>query len=206
MAESVERRATLARLRWRLRGAWQWPVLWATALAGAAVLHWLPFSGDEGSPLFAGFLLCGFANLAIVALLGPVLGLVLRRRRPDLPRTVAADRVATTLMAGLFAVLLVTGLTHRPAIAEADRDARTQLAAARRWFAHNAPTRFRAGIGSENVYKAGPDLFRTCIPGPDPQKNLCVYVDTSGPLPTVREDPDELPNSVLAGPDNPGRR
>jgi hypothetical protein len=206
MAVPSERRVWLTRLRWRLRGAWQWPVLWATTVAGALVLRWLPFSGDEGSELFAGFLLCGFANLAIVAVLGPAAGALLRRRRPDLPRPVAADRAATTLMLALLALLLAGGIAHRPTVRAADRDANVQLTAARRWFGHNAPARFRPGIGHENVFKAGPGLFRTCIPGPDPDRNLCVFVNTAGPLPTVREDPDERPNSVVAGPDNPGRQ
>lgn len=206
MADPSERRVWLTRLRWRLRGAWQWPTLWLATLAGAGLLHWLPFSGDEGSALFAGFLLCGFANLAIVALLGPAAGVLVRRRRTDLPRPVAADRAATSLMLGLLALLLAGGIVHRPAVREAGRDADVQLDVARRWFVHNAPARFRPGIGRESVFKAGPDLFRTCIPGPDADRNLCVFVDTSGPLPTVREDPDERPNSVVAGPDNPGRQ
>ena len=71
----------LTRLRWRRRGAWQWPALWLLTLADALVLHWLPFSGEDGSALLAGFLFAGFANLAIVAVLGPALGAALRRRR-----------------------------------------------------------------------------------------------------------------------------
>jgi hypothetical protein len=184
----------LTRLRWRLRGAWQWPALWLLTLADAAVLRWLPYSGDDDSPLLAGFFFAGFANLAIVAALGPGLGRLLRRRRSDLPQSVASDRGATALMLALFAVLLTAGLAHRPAVRDADRDSDRQLTAARAWFRRHAPVQFRAGIGHEDVYKAGADLFRTCIPGADPDKHLCVFVNTSGRVPIVREDPDERPN------------
>ncbi|HEX6388644.1 MAG TPA: hypothetical protein VFZ89_04345 [Solirubrobacteraceae bacterium] len=190
----------LTRLRWRLRGAWQWPALWLLTLADAAVMHWLPYSGDDEGELLAGFFLAGFANLAIVAAVGPAVGRLLRRRRGDLPPSVAADRGATALMVALFAVLLTAGLIHRPAVRDADRDADRQLAAARPWFQRHAPVQFRAGIGHEDVLELGPDLFRTCIPGADPSKHLCVFVDTAHDPPTVREDPDERPNDVVTGP------
>jgi len=196
----------LTRLRWRRRGAWQWPALWLLTLADALVLHWLPFSGDDGSPLIAGFLVAGFANLAIVAVLGPALGTALRRRRGDLPRSVAADRAATALMTALLALLVGAGLAHRPVVEGADRDATQQLTAARSWFARNAPPQFRAGIGHEDVFSHSADLFRTCIPGADPDRHLCVFVNTSGRGATVREDPDERPNAVVYGPGNPGRQ
>jgi hypothetical protein len=191
---------SLTRLRWRLRGAWQWPALWVLTLADAALLRWLPYSGDDDGPLLAGFFVAGFANLAIVAALGPGLGRLLRRRRADLPASVASDRGATTLMLVLFAVLLIAGIAHRPAVRDADRAATRERAAARAWFNAHAPVQFRAGIGHEDTIKPGPDLFRTCIPGADPHKHLCVFVDTSKRPPTVREDPDERPNDAIAGP------
>lgn len=202
----ADERLWATRLRWRLRGAWQWPVLWLLTVVDAVVLHTLPFSGEDGSPFMAGFLVSGFLNLGLVALAGPAIGALVRRRRPDLPKVVASDRAAVLAMGTLLALLLAGGIANHGTVAEADRDADVQLAAARRWFARNAPARFHGGIGNESVLKAGPDLFRTCIPGPDPDRNLCVYVNTSQQVPTVREDPDERPNSVVAGPDNPGRR
>ncbi len=186
----------LTRLRWRLRGAWQWPVLWVLTLADAIVLATLPYSGDDGTPVIAGFFLAGFANLAIVAAVGPALGRLLRRRRSDLPVSVAADRAATGLMVVAFAGLLAAGIAHRPEVTAADRDDERQLRAARAWFERNAPVQFRAGIEHEDTYKPGPDLFRTCIPGADPDKHLCVFVDTAVDPPRVREDADERPNSL----------
>lgn len=41
-----ERGDRLTRLRWRVRGAWQWPAFVLLTLADAALLHWLPLAGE----------------------------------------------------------------------------------------------------------------------------------------------------------------
>src|SRR6185312_11425023 len=79
------------RLRWRMRGAWQWPAFAALTLLDAVLLTRLPFY-DEGPGTFvAGVLVAMFFNLLAVAVVGPLLGLRLRRMRPDLPRVIASD-------------------------------------------------------------------------------------------------------------------
>ena len=195
----------LTRLRWRLRGAWQWPTFIGLTIAEGVMLHLLPVAGDSADALGA-FLLCGFANLGVVALLAPLAGRRLRRRRPQLPRTVASDYAGTALMVALFAVLLAAGLAHRPAVRAAQDTYRLQLGAVRRYLADQAPAEYARNIGHESTWKQAPDLFRTCVPGRDPRRALCLIVDTSGPVPSVVRDPDQQPNSVVAGPDNPGRR
>src|SRR5918998_2008995 len=77
------------RARWRLRGAWQWPVYVVLTVADGVMLARLPFTGDGTAGVVPGLLIAGFANLLAVALLAPVLGRRLRRRRPDLPQVVA---------------------------------------------------------------------------------------------------------------------
>jgi len=104
-----EHRVWPARLRWRLRGASQWPALWALTAADAAIAHWLPYS-ENGYDLIIGFVLFGFANLALVAAGGPLAAGLVQRARRDLPRAVAADRAATILMLALTALLLFAGL------------------------------------------------------------------------------------------------
>jgi hypothetical protein len=195
----------LTRLRWRLRGAWQWPAFAALTVAEGVMLHLLPIAGDSADALGA-FLLCGFANLGVVALLAPLAGRWLQRRRPGLPRSVAADYAGTALMVALFAALLAVGLAHHPAVSAAKDTYRVQLSAVRRYLAHRAPAEYARNIGRESTWKQAPDLFRTCVPGHDPRRDLCLIVDTSGPYPSVVRDPDQQPNSVVAGPDNPGRR
>jgi len=154
----------------------------------------------------AAFLFCGFANLAILGIVAPGVGWVLRRRRPGLPRAVASDRAGTGLMLGLLAGFLALGLTHHDAVvASGDADTR-QLRAARAYMRSTGSPEHVRNIGNESVWKMSDELYRTCVPGDDTRKHLCVYVDLSGPRPLVRRDADQQPNSVVAGPDNPGRR
>src|SRR5213076_1553554 len=78
-------RASLTRLRWRLRGAWMWPAFVALTVADALLLHQLPIATD-GVDVVPALLLAGFLNLVVVAVAAPLAGRLLRRRRPDLPR------------------------------------------------------------------------------------------------------------------------
>src|SRR5690606_33397144 len=59
-SSSMER-ATLTRLRWRLRGAWQWPLFAVLLAADTVLLHELPIAGD-GPDWFAAAVLALFFN------------------------------------------------------------------------------------------------------------------------------------------------
>jgi hypothetical protein len=193
-----------SRLRWRLRGAWQWPAFVVLTVVDGVILSQLPFTGD-GTTLFEGVLLACFFNLVAVAAVAPAGGWLLRRRRPGLPRVVANDKVGTASLLALSALLVAGGLAHRPTVQAHDEEFRAQLAAARRWVAHRAPAEYRAGVGLEDTWQPGPRLYRTCFPGRDPRRHLCLLVRTDEPVPIVRRDPDQRPNAVVAGPGNPGR-
>lgn len=206
MAEDRDESIWRARLRWRLRGAWQGPAFVAFTLSEAVLLNRLPIAGDDGLDVVGGFLLCGFFNLAIVSAAAPLLARLVRGRRPSpLPPAVFQDRVGTGLMAVLAVVLVAIGIGHRAAVAASQREYVEQLRAVRTYVARQAPPEFRAGIGAESVWKQKESFYRTCVPGPDPRRNLCLYVDTEG-VATVTRDPDMQSNSRIAGPDNPGRR
>ncbi len=206
MAEDPDERLWRARLRWRLRGAWQAPTFVVLTLLEAVLLNRLPVSGDGGSHIVGAFLLCGFLNLAIVGLLAPLLALALRRRtRADVPRSVAQDRAATALMCALALGLLTLGIVHHPVVNAAQDDYAAQLGAVRQYVNHQAPPEYRAGVGSEEVWKQKDGFYRTCVPGPDPRRSLCLFVETDG-VATVTLDPDQQSNSRIAGADNPGRR
>jgi hypothetical protein len=193
-----------SRLRWRLRGAWLWPTFAATTLADAVVLSRLPFAGGRGD-LLGSFLAAGFLNLAIVAVVGRAGGALLRRRRRELPRDVAVDRAGTAGLLALTALLVAGGLAHRPAVRDDDARLMAAITAARAFAAHRAPQRYVANLLRSNTMRQGPDLYRTCFPGPDPRRDFCVFVRTDEPTPIVRRDPDQRPNATIAGPDNPGR-
>ena len=196
----------LSRLRWRLRGAWQWPAFAILTVVDAFVVHWMPFSGHDGSDVVAGFIICGFLNLGLVAVGAPLLGRAVRKRSPQLPASVAADRAAVLLMGGLTAILLVAGVAHHGAVGAADDDEHAAISSAREFARVHAPDRFLGGIGRENVLDTGARLYRICLAGPDPKRNFCMFVDFDGDAPRVHVDSDQSPNSVLAGPDNPGRQ
>jgi hypothetical protein len=206
MAEPDVGRLWRSRLRWKLRGAMLWPAFGVAVAVDAIVLHVLPIAGDRGPGPAGALLLATFFNLVVVAVGAPVAGAWLRHRDPTLPRMIAEDRAGTLLVAGLAAVLLAAGLLHRPAVDAADDDFRAQSDAVRRYVAAHAPRQFRANVDRADTWKPGPDLFRTCVPGPDPRRALCLLILTDHVPPVVRVDPDQRPNSRVAGPDNPGRQ
>ena len=105
------------RLRWRLAGAWMWPAFAVLTVVDGVVLALLPFYGDGPGGFVPALLLAGFLNLLAVAVLAPLGGRVLRRRRPDLPRLVAADYAGAWMLTSIAALLLAGGLVHRPSVA-----------------------------------------------------------------------------------------
>ncbi len=197
-------RVWLRRLRWRLRGAWQWPAFVALTLGDGLLLHSLPIAGD-GIDVVPGVILAGFFNLFAVAVVAPVGGLLLRRRRRDLPKIVAADYAGTGLLLVVSATLLAAGLLHRPAIRAGERDMTDQAAAVRRYVLSQAPAAYRAGLAEANTWKIEDHLFRTCVPRHGTARWLCLLVDTSQHPPGVAVDEDHVPNQSFFGARGTGR-
>jgi hypothetical protein len=201
----MEERVWLTRLRWRLRGATMWPAFLLALVVDAVLLRLLPIAGDTAPDVFAAALLAFFFNLVAVAVGAPLAGRLLRHYRPGLPKVIADDRAGTLLIAGVAVVLLATGLAHRPVVTARARAFDRQAATARAFVLVHAPDRFRANVDRMDTWKQGPHLYRTCVPGPERRRSFCVFVDTGHDPPAVVRDTDQSPNSVLAGPDNPGR-
>ena len=177
----------LRRLRWRLRGAWLWPTFVVATLLDMALLHWLPIAGD-GSGWIAALLLAGSLNVLAIALLGGLGGAVLRRRRRDLPKVVADNYAGLAALAVVGLVFLAAGLVHRPERA-AQKEAFTQQSmAVRLWVEANGDDFARAHVNGADTVLVDRDLYRTCVPGPDPKRWLCLIVDTSQRPPLVRRD------------------
>ncbi len=183
------------RLRWRLAGAWMWPSFAVLTVADGVVLALLPFYGEGPGGLVPALLLAGFLNLLVVAVLAPLAGRALRRRRPDLPRLVASDYAGAWLL-GLIAVALVTGgLIHRPAVAAADDDERA-VAAAVHDYVLAQEREYRPGLGAVDALRLEPDYYRACVPGDDPRRWLCLFVSTDQRPAGITRDPDQAPNAV----------
>ena len=193
------------RLRWRLRGAMLWPAFAVALVVDAVLLHVLPIAGEGRPGPVASLLLAAFFNLVAVAVAAPIAGRALRRRRPEMPRVVADDQAGTALLVLVAAVLVVLGLVHRPALRDEDRDRVAQAEAVRAYVAHRAPAEYRVNIDRADTWRQGPDLWRTCVPGPDPHRALCLFVTTDQSPPGITVDRDQRPNSVVSGPENPGR-
>jgi hypothetical protein len=192
-----------SRLRWRLSGAWQWPTFFVLTVVDGIVLARLPFAGGR-SNMLGSVLAAGLLNIIVVAVVPRLGGWALRRRRPDLPREIAADRAGTLGMVALCLLLLGGGLAHRGALRASDSVAARALSEARVFAAHRAPARYQP-LHGEDTWRAGGDVFRTCWEGPDPRRDFCVFVRMDEPAPIKRVDPDQRPNATVAGPDNPGR-
>jgi hypothetical protein len=202
----MSERVWWTRLRWRLRGATMWPAFVPLVALDALLLHELPIAGDTAPEPFGAVLLAFFFNLVVVALGAPLAGRLLRHRRPALPKVVADDRAGTALLGAMCAALAILGLAHRPALRAGERAFADQAVAARRYVLARAPAPFRANVERMDTWQPGPDLYRTCVPGPDPRRSFCVIVNTDQHPPGVTRDPNQNPNSVVAGPDNPARR
>jgi hypothetical protein len=179
------------RLRWRLRGAWQWPAFVVLTVVDGVLLAVLPFSGD-GSTLVAGVLIAGFMNLFAVAALAPLAGRALRRRRPDLPRLIARDYAGTAALIAVTALLLAGGLAHRPAVQGERDDERAALAGVHDYVLGQAPA-YRDGLAAIDARRLEPDLYRACVPGRD-GRWLCLFVSTDQRPAGITVDPNRVPN------------
>jgi 4-amino-4-deoxy-L-arabinose transferase-like glycosyltransferase len=186
-------RLWLARLRWRMRGAWLWPAFFGlTAVDGALIALLPPYDGAPTGPI-GGVLLAGFANLVVIAVAAPLAGLALRRRRPDLPRVVANDYAGAALLLALTVALLAAGLAHRPAAAAERGDEAAVVVAVERYVSAHAP-RWRPGLDRLDAVQLGPEVYRACVPGVHPRRSLCMIVDTDRRPARVTRDSSMEPN------------
>jgi hypothetical protein len=186
-----------SRLRWRTRGAKLWPTFVVVVVVEAVLLQLLPVSGDDGPGLFAAVLLAGFFNLVLVAVGAPLAGWWLRSRRPEMPSVVATDRAGTALLGAGALVVLALGLGHHSEVRSAHDALAAQAASARRFVLSQAPREYQANVDHLSTWKQGPDLYRTCVAGPDPDRAFCVFVNTDQSPPGVTRDPDQRPNAAV---------
>jgi hypothetical protein len=182
------------RLRWRMRGAWQWPAFAVLTVVDALLIARLPFRGD-GTDAWGALLLAGFFNLLVVAVLAPLAGLLVRRRRRDLPAVVARDYAGTALLAAVTCALLAGGLAHRSSVAEQRSDHAALMAGVHDYVISQAP-RFQAGLARPDIVELEPDHYRVCVYGSE-RLPLCLFVNTDQRPAGIRRDPSREPNTGL---------
>ena len=184
----------LRRLRWRLSGAWLWPAFVVVTLLEMALLHWLPIAG-EGSRWIAALLVAGSLNVLAIAVLGGLGGVWLRRRRGDLPKVVADDYAGLAALAVVGLAFLVAGLVHRPQLAAEQAAFARQSQAVRLWVDAYANGFARAHVSGADSVQVDRDLYRTCVPQPDPKRWLCLIVDTAHEPPRIKRDTSRESNA-----------
>jgi hypothetical protein len=195
LERQAERRQSWRRMRWRMRGAWQWPAFCVLTLADAVLLGVLPFYGDGPDGIVPALLLAAFFNIVAVAVLAPLGGRLLRRRRPDLPRMVAANYAGTALVVAVFAAMLVGGIVHRPAADAAVRDRASVLGSVRAFVVTQRPE-LRSHLAATDVMRVEERLYRACVPQRRPSRWLCFFVSTDQSPPGITRDHDEHSNET----------
>lgn len=194
--DTTARGGGLRRLRWRLRGAWLWPTFVVATLAEMVLLHELPVQGETTGWISA-LLVAGCLNLVGVVVIGGPGGMLLRRRRPDLPKVVAADYAGTVALGIVALGFVVAGLLHRPVIADRQAAFDEQLLAVHRWVALHGDRYANAHVSLASTVAVDEDLFRTCVPRRDPKRWLCLIIDTTQSPPVVKRDPNREPNATF---------
>lgn len=200
-----------SRLRWRLRGATQWPAFVVLTIADGVVLDQLPPVSTTGMNLIEGVLIATFANLFLVGAVAPWLARRLADRRAaalatagapsptPAERDVLQDRIATGLLvAGLVAVI-VSGLANRPLIVSETEATEANAEALSRYVARSGDEELVRNRDTANTIRLGDGYFRNCIARDDRERYFCVFVDTRKDPPEVVVDDSAEPNTVYRG-------
>jgi hypothetical protein len=195
------------RLRWRLIGAWRWPLFFLTTVADAFIVHGLPPTGGKAL-FFPALFVCSFVNLFLIGAVAPWLGRRLAARQGAVPAGPATfppanhvelliDRVAAAILVLTTVGLLAAGLgNRRVVVADTDRLERAG-AAVRAYVDAHAPDEVRQRVDAANTHPTQEDgFFRTCVPYLDPRRQYCMFVDANKRPPRVTPDRDTRPNEV----------
>jgi hypothetical protein len=184
------------RLRWRLRGAWQWPAFVVLTLVDGVLLAKLPPWGDGPPGVFPGVLLAAFFNLFAITVVAPFVCWLVRRRRRDLPRFIASDYAGAWLLAAITLAFFAGGLAHRSAAADESRREAAVARAMHDYVVQHAPE-YATGLQHIDAVRLEPDHYRACVPGRDERHSLCLFVTTAQDPPGIAVDTSQDPNEVF---------
>jgi hypothetical protein len=170
------------RMRWRWRGAWLWPAFAAATVADALIGHALPPSGDTETVAAAG-LAALVLNLLAVILLSRPLGMLLRRRRRDMPLLIARNYAGTFVVATVTGAILAAGLAHHGSVMSNRQAMRDAIVRAQAWIGDRAPATFRRNLKWVDMFAIEPgSIYRVCVPSQDGRRTYCVIVDDTRPF------------------------
>jgi hypothetical protein len=197
------------RLRWRLRGATQWPAFAILTVVEAVVIDQLPPispADGMGLNLFEGLLIATFANLFLVGAAAPWLARRLAARRAaaltaagapaptEVERDVLRDRTATALLVAGLAAVVAAGLANRPVIVSETEATEAAGRAVLEYVERSGSEELRRNAETANIVKLGDDYFRVCIARDERDRFFCLFVDTADDPPEVVRDPSVEPN------------
>jgi hypothetical protein len=195
------------RLRWRLIGAWRWPLFFVVTVLDAVIVHAEPPFGGRAFFIPA-LILCSFANLFLVGAVAPWLGRrIAAREAPQPPPPsrfpptdhleVVVDRIASAALVIGAVGLLAAGLGNRKTeVCVTDRVCRAGEAV-RAYVNAHAPPEVRRRVDAANSHPTQEDgFFRVCVPYTDARKQYCMFVDAKRRPPSVLPDRDTRPNDV----------
>lgn len=194
---ATRERFWIRRLRWRLRGAWLWPVFALLTLGDALILHLVP-PIRTGVDFVPALIISSFANLFLVGAVGPWLARRLARRADStLPYEVVLDRTATALLALGAVGVVAAGLAARPVVVSETEDTEAAARAVQAHIERTGSAEVRRNLGSANTIRLEEDYFRICVALDDRFRASCYFVDTDVDPPEVTPDPDARPNALI---------
>ena len=199
---SSEARFWASRLRWRLRGAWQWPAFAVATVIDGLIFHIL----WPGLELIPGFIVASFANLFLVGLVAPWFARRLAARESGAatsgqaavpPQEVRVSRASTALLGAGVLALLAAGLAAQPLIVSETEATEANARLVRAYVEGHGSDEVQRNLGSANTIRLSENYFRTCVALDDPRNAFCMFVDTDAA--SVKEDPNPVPNAQFPG-------
>lgn len=190
------------RLRWRLRGAWQWPAYGVLTLLDALILHELP-PVRTGVDFIPGLIVSSFANLFLMGAVAPWLAKRLAQRERDhggngVPLSVRIevlkDRTAPVLLGVATLGLVAAGLGMRPVVIVETEYRERQVDVLAEYVAAEAPHEIQRNAQIANTIRLAEGYFRSCINYDERERVWCVFIDVRAEPPTVKRDPSTIPN------------
>jgi hypothetical protein len=194
------------RLRWRLIGAWRWPLFVVLTFADALIVTQLPPTGTRAL-FFPALFICSFANLFLIGAVAPWLARRIEARRgtaaapPSFPpadhRELLVDRIAVAALVIATVGLVVAGLgNQKTSVCVTDRICGAG-SAVRAFVDAHAPPEVRGRVDAANAHATQEDgFFRICVPYEDARRQYCMFVDAKKKPPEVVRDRDTRPNEV----------
>lgn len=198
------------RLRWRLIGAWRWPLFLVLTFADALIITELPPVGTR--PLFfPALFISSFANLFLIGVIAPWLARRIVARQglaasapPTFPPAnhfeLLVDKIACAVLVLATLGLVAAGLGNKRVVVAATDRVERGADAAREYVNLNAPAEIRRNFDTLNTHATDEDgFFRMCVNYDERTRAWCMFVDAKPRPPVVRRDPDTRPNGLYFG-------